>query len=327
MDNLKIAHPSPDKFRKKWVNLNGEWEFSFDKPEFDRKIRVPFSWSSPLSEINEPEKKGEAYYRKYVKYENSERLFIIFGGVDYEAYVYVNGELVKEHKGGYCQFEADVTNVWKCDAENEIIVKAIDFDSEDQMYGKQGYGNIRGIWQSVWLEERPESYIEKFKVITKINGDVRYELSVIGKYSRIEIEVDGRTFTSEKNIIDFKIENPKLWTPDEPNLYDCTLKLYSEKGIDEIKTYFGIRETGTVKIDGKMFITLNNKPIYINAALDQSFNTMGHFTFPYDEYNKEEIIRAKELGLNALRVHIKTEEKLKLYWADKLGMLIIEDIP
>ena len=241
--------------------------------------------------------------------------------------MYVNGELVKEHKGGYCQFEVDVTDVWKNDAENEIIVKAIDFDLEDQMYGKQGYGNIRGIWQSVWLEERPESYIDKFKVITKINGDIRYELDVVGEYSKIEIDVCGRTFATEENIIEFKIDDPKLWTPDEPNLYDCVLKLYSESGIDEIKTYFGIRETGMVKIDGKMFITLNNKPIYINAALDQSFNVDGHFTFPYDDYNKEEILRAKELGLNALRVHIKTEEKLKLYWADKLGMLIIEDIP
>ena len=98
----------------------------------------------------------------------------------------------------------------------------------------------------------------------------------------------------------------KPWTPDEPNLYDCTLRLYSEDGVDEIKTYFGIREIGTVKIDGKWFITLNHKPIYITAALDQSFNAEGYFTFPYDDYNKEEILRAKELGLNTLRIHIKT---------------------
>ena len=327
MENPKKLHPSPDKFREKWYNLNGEWDFSFDKPDFDRKIRVPFSWASPLSMIGEKDKKGVGYYRRYVKYENTERLFIVFGGVDYEAAVYVNGSLVKEHTGGYGQFEADITDLWKTDCENEIIVKATDTDVFDQLYGKQGYGDARGIWQSVWLEERAASYIDKFKVTTKINGEVRYEITPSSHFTKFEVEVDGKTFSTEESVIDFKIDSPKLWSTDEPNLYDCTLRLYSDCGTDEVKTYFGIREVGTLKIDDKRYITINGKPIYVMAALDQSFNKDGFFTFPYDDYNREEIMRAKDLGLNTIRIHIKTEEKLKLYWADKIGMLVIEDIP
>lgn len=327
MENLKTAHPSPDRYREKWLNLNGEWDFSFDEPVFDKKINVPFSWTCPLSGIEAVDKKGTAYYRRVLKYTPQDRLFIIFDGVDYECSVFVNGELVKEHKGGYCRFDAEVTHVWKNDAENEIIVKATDRDSEEQMYGKQGYGNIRGIWQTVWLEERPESYIDKFRITTKMNGEVSVICEPFGEFVRLEVIVNDTLYASKETTLTFNVQNPRLWSPDEPELYDCTLRMYSKTGVDTVKTYFGIREIGTGKFDGKRYITLNGKPVYINAALDQSFNTDGHFTFPYDDYNREEILRAKELGLNALRIHIKTEEKLKLYWADKLGMLVIEDIP
>ncbi len=328
MEILKQAHPSPDLYREGWYNLNGEWEFSFDSPVFDRKINVPFTWTCPLSGIHEEDKKGTGYYRRNAEYDcKDNRLFIVFGGVDYECKVFINGTQVGEHFGGYGRFEFEVTDVWNNYKANEITVIATDNDEEYQTYGKQGYGNIRGIWQTVYLEERPKSYIKKFKIQTKINGEVTIDLTADGEFSKVTAEVMGESFEASTGKLQFKINNPQLWDTENPYLYDCTLKLESPFGVDIVKTYFGIREIGSEKIDGKMFITLNKKPIYINAALDQSFNSQGFFTMPTDEYNKEEIERAKSLGLNGIRIHIKTEEKLKLYWADKLGMMVIEDIP
>ena len=324
---IKKQHPSPDKFRTKWLSLNGEWEFSFDEPIFDKTINLPFSWTCPLSGINEPDRKGTAYYRRKISYDcGKNRLFIIFGGVDYSCKVWINGVQTAMHEGGYCRFEIDITELWN-GVENEIIVEATDFDCDDQMYGKQGYGNIRGIWQDVYLEERPQNYIKSFRISTAINGNVEIKTDIAGKFDKLSAEIDGSVYETGSNVLHLNIENPNLWSPETPYLYDCKLQLYSGEEIDEVNTYFGIREIGMGKFDGNTYITLNRKPVYINAALDQSFNTKGFFTLPNDNYAEEEIRSAKALGLNAIRIHIKAEEKTKLYWADKLGIMIIQDIP
>lgn len=324
---IKKQHPSPDKFRSKWLSLNGEWEFSFDEPIFDKTINLPFSWTCPLSGINEPDRKGTAYYRRKISYDcGKNRLFIIFGGVDYSCKVWINGVQTAMHEGGYCRFEIDITELWNS-VENEIIVEATDFDCDDQMYGKQGYGNIRGIWQDVYLEERPQNYIKSFRISTAINGNVEIKTDIAGKFDKLSAEIDGSVYETGSNVLYLNIENPNLWSPETPYLYDCKLQLYSGEEIDEVNTYFGIREIGMGKFDGNTYITLNRKPVYINAALDQSFNTKGFFTLPNDNYAEEEIRSAKALGLNAIRIHIKAEEKTKLYWADKLGIMIIQDIP
>ncbi len=324
---IKKQHPSPDKFRTKWLSLNGEWEFSFDEPIFDKTINIPFSWTCSLSGINEPDRKGTAYYRRKISYDcGKNRLFIIFGGVDYSCKVWINGVQTAMHEGGYCRFEIDITELWNSD-ENAIIVEATDFDCDDQMYGKQGYGNIRGIWQDVYLEERPQNYIKSFRISTAINGNVEIKTDIAGKFDKLSAEIDGSVYETGSNVLHLNIENPNLWSPETPYLYDCKLQLYSGEEIDEVNTYFGIREIGMGKFDGNTYITLNRKPVYINAALDQSFNTKGFFTLPNDNYAEEEIRSAKALGLNAIRIHIKAEEKTKLYWADKLGIMIIQDIP
>jgi len=328
---LKTAYPQPDFARSEWLNLNGTWAFSFDAPTYDMEIEVPYPWGSPLSGIRES-KDGTGYYRRSVCWNPAgERIFLIFGAVDYTCEVSVNGKTVGSHRGGYARFEFDVTDVWSRDGENEITVAATDTAGRNQTYGKQGYGDARGIWQTVWLEARPAAYIKSFFVQTKIDGSVTYDVELTAEAEGKILTADFADIHSEVQVKDgraqvkMNVENPALWSPEDPYLYEGTLAL----GDDVVSTYFGIREIGTGKFGPKNrnYITLNGKPYYINGVLDQSFNPQGFFTLPSDDDCREEILRLKRIGINMARIHIKAEEPLKLYWADKLGLLIMEDLP
>lgn len=333
-DIPRPLHPMPDRMRSRWMNLNGEWEFSFDEPIFDRTITVPFSWASPLSGIAE-DRKGTGWYRRFVSYHpGKNHLFLILGAVDYDCDVFVNAQHLAHHLGGYTPISVDVTPAWDPDGLNEIIIRAEDNDYRYQTYGKQGYGNIRGIWQTVWLEERPAVYIEKFQITTRCNGQITIRVTPAGgPWTKLCASFGGYTDETDGATLVLHLEQPRLWSPDDPYLYEGKLQLWSETpdgpACDEIETYFGVREIGTARVDGnrRKYITLNGKPVYIHATLDQSFNPQGYFTLPTDEETRNEILRLKAVGLNAARIHIKPEEPRKLYWADKLGLLILEDIP
>ena len=326
----KHEFPRPDRERASWLNLNGEWEFKLlphgkgeDTPEgFDRKITVPYSWVCPLSGVEE-DVPGVGWYRRTVSFKKKGRLFLCFGGVDYIADVYVNGQFAARHQGGYNEFDIDVSDFWR-DGENEIVVRAEDERRDTQTSGKQGYGDIQGIWQTVWLENRGESYIESFRFITKISGEV--SLSVKARAAdgeTVTARFDGRSWQAAvkdgEAHMTLALDNPRLWSPEAPNLYEGSLEL----GSDHVETYFGVREIAAR--DGR--ILLNGAPIYINGTLDQAFNPQGHFTYPSDQAMRDEIWRVKRLGLNMARIHIKSEEPRKLYWMDKLGVLAMADIP
>ena len=326
----KPEFPRPDRERSSWLNLNGEWDFKLlpdgkgdDAPGgYDRKINVPFSWTSPLSGVNE-NVAGVGWYSRKASFEKHGRLFLCVGAADYLCDVYVNGEKVCSHQGGYNEFDIDVTDVWT-DGENEITIRCEDYRRQDQTYGKQGYGDIQGIWQTVWLEDRGEQYIESFQFFPKADGEVYLKAKVHAPDGAIlTAEFDGNTYTDDvedgvaEMIID--IDDPVLWSPDDPHLYFGTLSV----GGDTVKTYFGIREIST---EGGR-ILLNGEPIYINGTLDQAFNPKGHFTYPSDDDMRLEAWRLKRLGLNMARIHIKAEEPRKLYWMDVYGILIMQDMP
>ena len=330
MDVLKKVFPQPETERKEWLNLNGLWDFSLNEKTYAGRIVVPYPWGSILSGVKE-ETDGTGYYRKVVCWNpEGERIWLVLGAVDYTCEVRINGTVVGTHKGGYDRFEFDVTDCWNRDAENVIEVDATDLSENSQTYGKQGYGNARGIWQTPWLESRPAAYIDRFFVKTKLDGTVTYEIAatnadgmtVAADFAGVHAEA---TVADGRAVVVLNVEDPKWWTPEEPNLYEGTLTL----GADVVYTYFGIREIGTGKFgaNNRNYITLNGKPYYINGVLDQSFNPKGFFTLPSDDDCREEILRLKRIGVNMARIHIKAEEPLKLYWADKLGMLIMEDIP
>ncbi|MFD0671194.1 glycoside hydrolase family 2 protein [Cohnella sp. GCM10027633] len=361
-DVPRPEYPRPDWQRANWLNLNGEWAFTFDAlneglrqqwqqdrkaQAFDRRITVPFSWANPLSGIGSDEK-GVGWYRREVAWTpdaDGARVFLRFGAVDYRCDVWVNETHVGEHTGGYGAFDIEVTDVWRKDAPNAIVVRAEDNDLNHQARGKQGYGEIRGIWQPVWLEARPRSYVKDAKFKTKTDGKVEVCATIVAgqggaaKLSLlfgtdgardVEHELDV-TLQEGENVVDtaFAVAEPRLWSPDSPTLYEGELRLSGDFGEDRVSTYFGIREIGTEKFGDRSYrwLTLNGKPVYLNGALDQSYHAEGHFTYPSDEAMREEIYLLKRLGLNFVRIHIKPEEPRKLYWADKLGMLVMEDMP
>ena len=349
-------YPRPDWERQEWLNLNGKWSFRLqpdgpdtvsggEKPaSFDGEITVPFSWASPLSGVGRNET-GVGWYKREVAWSPSDEsalVFLRFGAVDYECEVWVNGVSLGSHRGGYGDFEFDATGAWRKDAINEIVVRAEDRDEKFQARGKQGYGEIRGIWQPVWLEARPRSYVRQAKFDTKLDGTVKVRASVVAaKAGRASLAFSfaGGAVRHEESFdlapgdngveVAFRVDDPRLWSPEAPYLYEGEMKLVSAEGTDAVSTYFGIREVGTAPFGEREYrwVTLNGKPIYLNGALDQSFHETGYFTYPTDDEMREEIYLLKRLGLNFVRIHIKPEEPRKLYWADKLGMLVMEDMP
>ncbi len=334
----RCEHPRPDFERKNWLNLNGKWDFAFSEsneaPEFDRTIVVPFSWASPLSEIAE-DKMGTGWYHRKASFNCEGDVNLVIGAADYTAIVYINGNLAARHTGGYGEIRVNVTPYWDKNGENDIVVRVTDWDRDNQTRGKQGYGEIRGIWQTVYVEEVPATHLERFKIETKINGEIIIKAFISAEKDGKETltaAFDGKQFSADVELkkginektLTFTIDNPKLWSCDVPNLYEGTISV----GNDVVSTYFGIREISWAHFDGRKFpwITLNGKPIYLNGTLDQSFNPKGFFTLPSEEEVRNEVQRMKDVGLNMARLHIKPEEPRKLYWMDKLGVLAFADM-
>ncbi len=350
-------HPRPDFERPVWQNLNGYWYFRPDSlnrglnehwqnsaESFEQKILVPFSWAAPLSEVQLPKVHKGWYYRTFKikdpKKWNGMDIWLVFCASDFNTKVWVNEVEAGSHSGGYVPFSFNISKMVK-EGENKIVVMTEDEELDNRPSGKQYYGNAKGIWQTVYLEARPANYISTFKFTPDIdNENVKVELNLAKQTS------DPLTFnlSGTNNDINFQgdipsnqvsaeftvpVKNMKLWDPDNPFLYAMNIFLSGENIKDQISTYFGMRKISAIEIPGKNFkyVALNNKPVYLKLSLDQSYHPEGFYTFPSDKFMKEEILRAKNLGLNGLRIHIKSEIPRKLYWADKLGLLIQSDIP
>lgn len=348
----KPEFPRPEFERKKWQNLNGDWEFKLfpvgsEKQEQDfaqsresylLHITVPFSWSCPLSGVGQ-DAAGVGWYRRTVNFSSEGSVFLCFGAVDYGCDVFINGQHAGNHNGGYTYFEFDITPYWKTGA-NLIEVRTEDYRQSFQTMGKQIYGSIQGIWQTVWLEERPSTYIRSLRFVTKCSGSVKLEADICSPALQsvtLTAEFGGKQFTvfeePERGIatveLNISVDNPLLWTPDDPNLYYGSVTLSSIEGTDQVGTYFGIREIGFAAFGNRDFpwITINGNPVYISGTLDQAFYPNGYFTCPSDEEMQLDVWRLKRLGLNMVRIHIKPEEPRKLYHLDRMGVLVMEDMP
>jgi len=349
-------HPRPDFERSAWQNLNGYWHFAADSAaagekenwqdnpgSFASKILVPFSWASPLSGITMPEINIGWYARTFTisdKEWKGENIFIIFGASDFHTKVWLNGQLAGEHKGGYVPFEFNITSFLN-KGSNQLVVRVEDEELDDRPSGKQYYGNAKGIWQTVYLEPRSDIYISGIRFTPDIDreqvgAEIRLsapapqglQFRLAGKRNNIlfESQVGAGETTAKFQV---PVSEMKLWSIDDPYLYEVTASIVSSEIEDKVNTYFGMRKFSAVPIEGKDFtyVALNNEPLYLKLTLDQSYNPGGFYTFPSDQFMKEEIVHAKDLGLNGLRIHIKAEIPRKLYWADKLGLLIMEDVP
>lgn len=364
-------HPEPMAVREHWANLNGTWQFRFDprdegldagwsRPDaegFDRSIVVPFGWESELSGIHDTSGESKVgWYRRTFRvpegFPAEHRVWLRFGAVDWQADVWVNGRKVASHAGGYTPFEADVTDAVDRDGENVVVVRAFDPTDPGLPTGKQvgWYTPTSGIWQTVWLESRPASYISEFRITTEIDpARVSVSAWVADRMEEdltLTIRPDDPTVEAASGSVGVRrpggatnlsnievraaVRDPRLWTPETPHLYPITLELKEDgRVIDSVKTYFGLRTVARGKLPGDDFerILLNGEPIYLRGALDQSFNPGGIYTAPSDEFLRQDIELAKSMGTNFLRIHIKPDEPRRLYWADRLGMLVMEDMP
>ena len=334
-------HPRPDLMRSQWLNLNGSWDFTFDSTfvipsKFAHKIQVPFPWGSKLSGVKD--EADVAWYHRTFQVPTvwgSKRVFLNIGASDWHTSVYVNGRFVGEHKGGYTPFDFDVTSFLK------VGIQSVDIRVDDKrrmftLYGKQGYGNARGLWQTVYLDARGSDYIDHYAVYPDIDkGSVRIK-TYLGTAASKDAALQVRLANGQSASIPVKqgasvaeltlnLAKPRLWSLEDPYLYDLSLSL----GNDQVKGYFGFRKISVTPLPGSKipYIALNNKPVYLQLALDQSYHADGFYTFPSDAFMKDEIIRSKRIGLNGIRTHIKVDIPRKLYWADKLGLLVMSDVP
>lgn len=346
-------HPRPDFERKQWENLNGEWNFAFDSLNigiqenwaavpsgFDKKITVPFPWGSALSGV--ADEADIAWYHRTISVAEqwkNKRTFLTIGASDWETTVWLDGQLIGKHQGGYVPFSFELTDFIQYDQAQDLVIRVDDARRDFTLYGKQGYGNARGIWQTIYLESRGQNYLEALHFTPDIDNELvqitAYLASPAERDVPIQLTIKTNSYPMDYQItfpkgqtkfsFEIDIDKPRLWTIKDPFLHEVNFKI----GDDEIKSYFGMRKISVENLPNTEipYIALNGKPIYLQLALDQSYHPDGFYTFPSDQFIKEEIERSKSIGLNGIRTHIKVEVPRKLYWADKLGLLVMEDLP
>jgi hypothetical protein len=355
-DLVHSEYPRPQLVRDKWMNLNGLWDYAIKptgelKPTaFDGKILVPFAVESALSGVGKTQGKDNTlWYRRSFTVPSAFRgqnLLLHFGAVDWQCEVWVNGVRVGEHKGGYDPFSFDITSQVKKSGQQELVVRVWDpSDDGPQPRGKQvnkprgiWYTPVTGIWQTVWLEAVPKTYIAS----THQTPDVDKKVVVI-KASVIQLQpgdqvkvtaYDGPDRIAEQavNPIDpaeLSIDNPKLWSPDQPHLYDLRIAVIRKgKVIDEVKSYFAMRKISMATDgNGVQRMMLNNTFLFQYGPLDQGWWPDGLYTAPSDEALKFDIEKTKSMGFNMIRKHVKVEPALWYYNCDRLGMLVWQDMP
>lgn len=352
MNIPRPEHPRPNLFRENWINLNGLWDFEIDPGssgrertiEFTKKINVPFCPESELSGLAIKDFMSSVWYRRTFVHNGkpNTRILLHFGAVDYHCEVWINNTSVGTHVGGYIGFTFDITDYVK-QGENTIVVCATDdVRSGKQPCGKQSfrynsfgchYTRTTGIWQTVWLEYVPYTYIKNIKCVPDINnrkvdltvfleGDVgdgvSYKLSAETTFNGANT---GNTAVNASwRSVNFSVDlkDLYLWEPLNGRLYDLKVTLFKNGSIiDTVTSYFGMR---SVSLTDKA-ILINGKPVFQRLILDQGFYPDGIYTAPTDDELKKDIERSIAMGFNGARLHQKIFEPRFLYWADKLGYL------
>jgi len=327
-------YPRPLLRRDSYLSLNGEWEYAISKtseePNFMGKILVPFCVESSLSGVRKDLKEGEVlWYRLSFYLPNDfikDNVILHFDGVMQIAEVYLNDKLLGKHYGGFLPFEYPIKEYLQDD--NVLLIKVENKPDFNYGVGKEGkvrggmwYTKTTGIYKSVWLESYTDQAITGLTIKTELDGKVKGIIKSNGARFTLKVSYQGQVVLNKEvgNNFEFMVENPHLWDVDNPNLYDLEIEGEGET----IKSYFAFRE---FKAMNQKFY-LNNREIFINGVLDQGYFSDGIYTPATSGAFKDDILRMKELGFNALRKHIKVENELFYYYADKLGMLVLQDFP
>ena len=348
--NAWREYPRP-QFRRedKWKNLNGLWQYSVGQqsriPEvYQGEILVPFPLESALSGVKRLLEPGETlWYRRTFRHETpaGHRTQLHFEAVDYACRIYLNGTDIGSHLGSSDPFQFDITSALRA-GENELIVSVIDETAATQTLGKQSlkpkgiyYTRVSGIWQTVWLEDVPVRHFRMVKMKPRIaEGTLRVLPTLAGeplKEERIVITVrDGdRVVGTADAALSVRIPDAKLWSPDQPHLYDITMDLYERDVlVDRVESYAAMREVGTIRGPaGQIRMTLNGKVIFHYGPLDQGWWPDGLLTPPSDEAMRFDVDFLKQAGFNMIRKHIKVEPRRFYAHCDRVGMLVWQDMP
>jgi hypothetical protein len=353
--NALPDYPRPQLTRDKWQNLNGTWQFQatdenapLPSGKLSGSILVPYPMEAPLSGVV-AHHDWSLYQRTFTVPANwrigsGNRLHLNFGAVDYETWVYVNGKQVAHHVGGYEAFTADVTDAVTDHGPQRVLLKVKDTTDDSTPVGKQSrspsgiwYTPTSGIWQTVWLEPVSEAGIDSLVLTPNLKDD---SLSVTvrpaaGTPASAHVTATayaghnpvGTVSGTAGTMLRLSVPHPKLWSPEHPYLYDLKVTLDDGRSRDQVGSYFGMRSISIGKVGGVNKIELNGKPTYVLATLDQGFWPDGIYTAPTDAALRSDLELHKQLGFNAVRKHIKVEPARWYYWADKLGLMVWQDMP
>ncbi|MEN9937450.1 MAG: hypothetical protein RLZZ387_4029 [Chloroflexota bacterium] len=363
---IRETHPRPQLVRERWTDLNGTWQFAHDDAgvgltqrwhehadAFDRTIEVPFPPESRASGVADPAFHPVLWYRRTFRVDAADRagrLLMHFGAVDYRAQVWLNGRLVAEHEGGHTPFKADISAALLEGDEQTVVVRAEDQPADlTQPRGKQywephprriWYHRTSGIWQPVWLEPVPSTYIADVRwtpdlqrgllgLQVQLNAQPERPLSLRVRLSLAGVTLSDDVYAVERGTLRREIalepghltmsREKLLWSPSSPNLIDAELTLTDgEQAVDRVISYAGVRSAG---FSGGRFL-LNGRPYYLRLVLEQGYWPESHLAAPSAEALRREVELVKELGFNGVRIHQKVEDPRFLYWCDRLGVLV-----
>ena len=325
---MTASHPRPQLRRQSYFSLDGPWTLN------GQTVNVPYPPQSPLSgwQSNVPE--TLTYIRRFDLSSGfsapAQRIILHIGAVDQTAKVYLNGQFVCSHEGGYLPFEADITELLQ-PHDNELRIEAEDRLLRNYPYGKQSkrphgmwYTPVSGIWKSVWLEQVPDKYITGLRTETDLEG-LTLTVCTNTAEGEAEISIDGLPpLTLHVNRPErIRIPEPRLWSPESPYLYYFTVRF----GADEAASYFALRTVSILNNShGQPVIALNGQPVFLNGLLDQGYFPDGLFLPGDPDGYEHDILGAKRLGFNKHRKHIKVEPEAFYAACDRLGMLVIQDM-
>ena len=352
--NALPEYPRPQLVRKNWGNLNGLWQYQPGDvgdavpsgQKLSGQIMVPFPVESALSGVMEHH--DRLWYRRTFTVPaawKGQQLLLHFGAVDYEAEVYINGESIGIHCGGYEPFSFDIAPYVKGDGPQEIIVRVFDAtDKAGEPRGKQTlnpggimYTPVSGIWQTVWLEPVARTSIKSLRMVPDIDREIlKFSADIdspnASTLATVKVKDAGRvikTVLVRPGVeVAIPLPNAILWSPERPFLYDLEVTLNNGKQVvDNVTSYFGMRKISLGKANGFTRMMLNNKPVFQMGPLDQGYWPDGLYTAPTDEALKFDIAATKRMGFNMTRKHIKVEPARWYYWADKMGLMVWQDMP